>query len=190
MANLLNSKVFHVKAAELSCCALFSASLVFLAWCSIARLCLYLNLKNAPNVSVTDESSVWCFRSFAQIVTHRAVIMIIWYRTSQSSEFKRLKFLDPSHPTIELRMSWISWIFECVTTIASTIAHLDYVYIEWLINLIMPFIIFIITLFLLPAVIIILTFGASFYIYFNKHRHNLLVSRCWPREMSVSTPRT
>ena len=73
-------------------------------------------------------------------------------------------------------MSWISWIFDWVTTVASLIAHLDYIYIEWLINLILPFIVFIIALFLLPAIIIVLTFGASFYIFLNKHRHNLLVS--------------
>ncbi|CAF0741829.1 unnamed protein product [Brachionus calyciflorus] len=72
-------------------------------------------------------------------------------------------------------MSWIiKYIFETIEKLAQFIANLDYLYIEWILDLTYPSLIFILTLFILPLTIVVLTFGASLYIFINKHKNNLL----------------
>jgi hypothetical protein len=73
-------------------------------------------------------------------------------------------------------MSWLAWVFEWISKIAQIIANLDYLYIEWLIGLIYPFLLFLLSLFVLPLAMALISFVFSFYIFINKHKQKLLVS--------------
>ena len=71
---------------------------------------------------------------------------------------------------------WIKWAFEMIEHGAKAIAELDYLYFEWIFDLVYPFLFFILLLFLLPFAIVFLTFAASLYIFIKKHWLFLMVS--------------
>jgi hypothetical protein len=60
-------------------------------------------------------------------------------------------------------MTWLMLFFECLKNTALYIASLDYIYIEWIINLSFPFILFLILLFAVPIVMITCMFGIFFF---------------------------
>ena len=74
----------------------------------------------------------------------------------------------------------IEWLLnnvaELLLLVANSILKLDYLYIEWIFSLITPFCMFVLLLFSLPLVFVLLSFGAAFYIFINKHRAKLMVS--------------
>ncbi len=83
---------------------------------------------------------------------------------------------------LELTAECLIEIAEWLVIIANTILNLDYLYIEWIISLISPFLSFAIFLFCLPLVFVAISFGAAFYIFLqklNKHRANLMVRKCY-----------
>jgi len=81
---------------------------------------------------------------------------------------------------LELTAECLLKISEWLVILANIILRLDYLYIEWIIDLISPFFSFIIFLFCLPLVFVAISFGAAFYIFLQKlkkHRANLMVRK-------------
>lgn len=60
-------------------------------------------------------------------------------------------------------MTWLMWIFEYIEKFALLIANLDFLYIEWVLDLIFPFYLFIVCLFAVPIFMIVSMFGLCFY---------------------------
>ena len=56
-------------------------------------------------------------------------------------------------------MTWLMRLFELIEYIALFIANLDFLYIEWVFDLVYPFILFIICLFAVPIVMVTGMFG-------------------------------
>lgn len=71
-------------------------------------------------------------------------------------------------------MSWVKWSLELMSNWARSIAELDLLYIEWIFDILYPFLIFVLLLFLLPFVIVALTFAASLYVFIKKHKQLLM----------------
>jgi hypothetical protein len=55
--------------------------------------------------------------------------------------------------------------------------NIDFDYINWIFQLIKPFLLFLLILFLLPITLVLLTYALSFIIFILKHKNKLKVSK-------------
>ena len=120
--------------------------------------------------------TVWVYGIWLQVLIRKNVIQVVslffnWF-------FFRYWVLT-HHLTSMSFIMLVEWLLnniaEWLLIVANSILTLDYLYIEWVFNLITPFCMFVLLLFSLPLVFVFLSFGAAFYIFINKHRAKLMV---------------